>query len=165
MPHPQKENCNEKNMRNDLKIEFTQTMYPYMFENGDGVERHVDALNRLTASNTGDPQLALWDYISLGYDHSNDHVLGVIYSPRALGRDFRDTPNDIHEAYFCVFDNYVYNVDVLTLERLQDDFGEEHDNYCDQSLSDLFDAWVARNQKMTLQKNIDPSTVSSKRKL
>lgn len=148
-----------------IKIEFTQTMHPYLFENSDSIQQHVDALNRITHAATGDTQLALWDYISLGYDHATDNVLGLIYSPRALGRNFNDTPNDVHEAYFCVFDNYVYNVDVLTLERLQDDFGEEHDNYCSQPLSDLFDAWVARNQKMTLQQNVEPSTVSSKRKL
>lgn len=151
----------------NLKIEFTQTMHPYLFENSDSIQQHVDALNRLTRSTTGDAQLALWEYISIGYDPATGNVLGVVYSPRAFGRNFNfhDTPNDVHEAYFCVFDNYVYNVDALTLERLQDDFGEEHDNYCSQPLSDLFDAWVARNQKITLEQNIELASISSKRKM
>lgn len=149
-----------------VKIQFTQTMYPYLFENSDTIQYQVDALNCITHSSTGNnTDLALWDYISIGYNHTTDHVLGVIYSPQALGRDFGDTPNDIHEAYFCVFDNYVYNIDALTLERLEDDFGEEHGNYCDQSLSDLFDAWVARNQKLKLEQNIEHNSVASKRKI
>lgn len=153
----------------NLKIEFTQTMYPKLFSNSDDIQQHVDVLNRITRSHPGDAGLALWDYISIGYDHATDNILGVVYSPRALGRDFSDTPEDIQEAYFCVFDNYVFGTDALTLERLEEDFGEEHDNYCSQPLSDLFDAWMARNQKRTLEQNIEQNieqtSILSKRKI
>lgn len=150
-----------------MKVDFTHTMFAGLFSEKWNAKQQVASLNRLTQSEVGNPNLPMWDCITIGYDREVSEFLMVIYSPRGLGRALSEKePEDVQEAYFCVLDNYIYDLDEpLNWKRLEDDFGEDHEDYCTKPLSEIFDAWVARNQKFTLEQNIDHRTVSSKRKI
>lgn len=148
-------------------MEFTHTMFPGLFGEYWNAEQQVASLNRLSQSHSGNPDLPMWDCIVIGYDREVSDFLIVIYSPRGLGRTLnKKEPEDVQEAYFCVLDNYIYSLDEpINLTRLEDDFGEEHATYCSKPLHEIFDEWVARNQKITLEQNIEHPSISSKRKM
>lgn len=139
-----------------MKMEFTHTMFAGLFSEQWNAKQQVTSLNRLSNSPAGDPNLPMWDFIVIGYDREVSEFLVVIYSPRGLGRALNGkSPEDVQEAYFCVLDNYIYHLDEpLNLARLEDDFGEDHENHCPQPLNEIFDAWVARNQKYTIEKSL-----------
>jgi len=152
-----------------MKIEFSNTMFAGLFSEEWNAKQQVASLNRLSQSVAGNPDLPMWDYISIGYDREVSEFLIVIYSPRGLGRTLsKKEPKDVKEAYFCVLDNYIYDLDEpLNLKRLEDDFGEDHSDHVSQPLSEIFDSWCALNQKRTLEKNLKNQThaPSAKRKL
>lgn len=146
-------------------MEFTNPMFPGLFSDPWNAGQQVESLKRVTQFAAGDPNLEVWDYIVIGYDQEMSEFLAVIYSPRSLGRTLnKKNVNDVQEAYFCLLDNYIYDLEEepLSLQRLEDDFGEDHAQYSSQPLSEIFDSWVARNQKMALEQNIKPTAASSK---
>lgn len=150
-----------------MKVEFTNTMFVGLFSEEWNAKQQVASLNRLSQSEEGNPDLPLWDFIVIGYDREVSEFLIAIYSPRALGYGLsKKNPDDVQEAYFCVLDNYIYDLDEpINIARLEEDFGKGHEDHCTKPLSEIFDAWLARNQKLTLEQNIEHPTVSSKRKI
>lgn len=152
-----------------LKMEFTNTMFAGLFSEEWNADQQVASLNRLSESASGNLNLPIWDFITIGYDREVSEFLIVIYSPRGLGRHLsKKEPEDVEHAYFCLLDNYIYKLDEpLTLARLEEDFGEDHEDHCQKPLNEIFNAWVTRNQKNTLEKVLknQKNLPSAKRKL
>lgn len=151
-----------------MTIEFAHTMFAGLFSEEWNVQQQVASLNRLSQSPFGNPDLPMWDFIVIGYEHDIEEYLAVIYSPQNLGRVLdRHNSEDVQEAYFCVLDNYIYNLEEkpINITRLEHDFGMSHKIYCSTPLSEIFDAWVARNQKITLEQNIEHNPIASTRKI
>lgn len=150
-----------------MKVDFTHTMFVGLFSEEWNAKQQVASLNRLSQSEEGDPDLPLWDFIVIGYDREVSEFLIAIYSPRALGYGLsKKNPDDVQEAYFCVLDNYIYDLDEpINIARLEDDFGEDHEEHCKKPLSEIFDAWVSRNQKYVIENNLESEVAVSKKRV
>lgn len=154
-------------LRMEPRIEFCEEFRIDMFNDREWLNKEVATLTRISRPIGGNPTLPVWEAIELGAlttgaFNLRTPVTGLIYSPRVLGRQLNITQWEdcvcAYNAFFNFFNDNAWNV-----EEMRERFAPHHAHFCKWNFDDLYQAWVAQQEKQHLLQHV-PSAADTARK-